>query len=342
MIRVLGLRDIAGDWEPGDDATASRAMDDITHHGDPVRIASARIPYAWFGVRRSAYKEAIADVTHSLHVVLQHDPVDVVRAEWVLGWALLHDGQLGRMQSTAAGAAEHARKNGSCRIAALFDLQLAWLHVECGDYSSAKTLCDRALNALGRPARGVGVVMCHVIGAMAAVGLNNVDVALDLVRRARAANSQKDPFWHALADICAVQAHVINDKPSDVRDSANRLLQLSTKLREQTWKAISLATCARASLRLGDETHAYEYSNAAMELVQHAGLPLAKWRVEAVAADVVEMMTVGRADNGAVQLQHKSRKSRHKLYDSLGVRDPLRRFGKIDSESQQLATVGQH
>jgi ATP/maltotriose-dependent transcriptional regulator MalT len=179
--------------------------------------------------------------------------------------------------------------------------------------------------------------MCHVIAAMAEVGLNEADAALDFVQRARSANSQTDSLGHVLAEISALRAHVMKHNATDIRHSAHRLVQLSTNLREQTWKAVALATCAEAAVETGEQKLAQQYSGAAMQLVEGAKLPIANWRVEAVAAEVAEKSHSGRATGiSAAQLREKSIRSRQELYNSLGVEDPLRQFAKADAPVLQV------
>jgi hypothetical protein len=244
------------------------------------------------------------------------------------------------MQSVVTAAAAHAKKNGSRRVEALFTMQLAWLHVECGDYESARNLCQQAFEASGEPTSGVGVVLCHVIAAMAAIGLHNADMTLEFARRARSANTQTDPLGHALAEISALQAHVMKHNLTDIRHSMHRLAQLSANLREQTWKAIALAACAEAAVETGELKLARQYSAAAMQLVEGAKLPLAQWRVEAAAAEIAEKSHSTRAaDMDAAQLREKSKRSRQELYNSLGVQDPLRQFAKTEAPALQVMTA---
>jgi DNA-binding winged helix-turn-helix (wHTH) protein/tetratricopeptide (TPR) repeat protein len=331
--RALALRDIGGGGLNATEyANAIDAFEQISREGDRVRIASARVQYAWFELRSSAYDSAITDLEESLPVVLQHEPMDVIRAEWALGWALLHVGQWGRMQSVAAAASTHAQKNGSRRIEALFKIQLAWLHVECGAYQLAQTLCRKALELSGNPVSGVGVAMCHVIMAMSAIGLNDVDAALECAERGLKADAQAETFWRFLAEICILEAHLLKHTIPEIEGSARRVLHLSRGLREQTWKAVALSSCAKAAAHTGHERLAHQYSDMALQLVHRAKLPLAKWRVESAAASVAadSPRDAGRS-NDAAQLRDESKRSRQALFNSLGLQDTLRDFARAIS-----------
>jgi hypothetical protein len=255
----------------------------------------------------------------------------MMRAEWTLGWALLHAGQWGRMQSLATAAATHAQKNGSARIEALFKVQLAWLYVECGAYQSAQTLCRRAVELSGNPTRGVGVVMRHIIMARASIGLNDPAATLEHTRRAMSINLPTETFWRTIAEICILQAHLLKHSVSAIQESAHRLVSLATNLPENTWKAIAFACCAQAAEVTGQQNLTQEYSKEALRLVQGAHLPLAKWRVEAVAAKILHASQAGaHRDTDSAQLTHRSKKSRQELFNSLGIQDPLTQFAKSE------------
>jgi hypothetical protein len=143
-----------------------------------------------------------------------------------------------------------------------------------------------------------------------------------------------------MAEISALRAHVMKHNVPDIRHSAHRLLQLSANLREQTWKAIALGACAEAALHIGHQKLARQCSAAGMQLVEGTKLPLAQWRVEAVAAEVAEKSHSTRAaDMNATQLREKSKRSRQELYNSLGVQDPLRQFGKTEAPALQVMTA---
>jgi hypothetical protein len=158
-IRVLSLRDVAGAWSADHAMMAAEALREVSRSDDPVGFASARITHAWLRLRHAEYREAIAEAEDALRIVLEHRCVDVIRAEWVLGWALFHAGEWGRMQSVVASAAAHANNNGNSRIEALFNTQLAWLHVECGEYDRARELCQSSLRDSEHLKHGVGVAM---------------------------------------------------------------------------------------------------------------------------------------------------------------------------------------
>ncbi len=65
------------------------------------------------------------------------------------------------------------------------------------------------------------------------------------------------------------------------------MLQLSAGSPEKTWKAVALSVCAKVSKLTNQPERAQEYLKSALNLIDSADLPLAKWRVEAAAADVL-------------------------------------------------------
>ena len=81
-IQALGLRDISGVWKADDSSSAAAALREIMKGGDRVQIASAQIISARLLSRCSEYEDAILKLEESLPVVMEHDVMDVARAEW--------------------------------------------------------------------------------------------------------------------------------------------------------------------------------------------------------------------------------------------------------------------
>jgi hypothetical protein len=336
ILRALGLRDVTGAWEAKHTESAAAALEEIVAHGDPVQIASARVQFAYFQLRNSQYRTAIIALEKNLPIVLEHDAVDTIRAEWALGWGLLHFGEWGRMQSVVVAASTHARKNGNNRVEAMFQAQLAWLHVECGAFQSAHTLCASALELARNPERGVGVVMPHVVMAMASLGLNDAEGAVECAQRALAADIATETFWRTLAVNTIVQAHLLKGDVGEAQANGRLLLHLSAKMRDLTWRAAVLSTCARVNAATGHQRTAKQYSETALQLVSGGNLPLAEWRVESIAAEIAHSFgTDPDAERYAAHLLNKSQECRERLFNSLAVRDPLRLSAGFGNRSSQ-------
>jgi hypothetical protein len=207
-------------------------------------------------------------------------------------------------------------------------MQLAWLHMECGAYESALDLCRRAMELSAHPARGVGVVMCHVARATASVGLGDAEGALNCAQQALAANTPGETFWRAVAMNSCVHAHLLKGDDCEVQNSARQLLRLSAKMREQTWRAIAVGTCAKAFATTGQKRLAGQCSKSALQIVETEDLPLAKWRVEAMAAETYESFDF-RGKEDTEQLRARSRQSREQLFTSLAIHDPLRKYASL-------------
>jgi hypothetical protein len=329
-MRALALCDIAGSSRPDHFTLAENALKQIVDAGDPTRIASARISSAALRLAHAEYHGVIADLEESLPVALEHDSADVLRAEWWLSWALLHAGQWGRCQSVAKTAAEHADKNGNPRMEALFTTQLAWLHVESGAYDSAQSLCKRASELSGNRSRGVGSTMCTAVNAMAAIGLRDADGALLHAERTLSASPRAADFWQSLAETSALQAHIMKNDLSKAARSTDHLLALLANMPEKTWKAIGLSACAAAAAANNQREFAHQCIDSALQLVSGSDLPLAKWRVEAVAAEILG----GEFSQDAGRFRTQSRNARMKLFDSLSTQDPLRPLAGQSADAQ--------
>jgi predicted ATPase len=321
-LRALSLRDVSGTWNSDHAAMASEALKEMSGIDDPVRLACARITHSWLQLRHAKYGAVISEIEDALRVVLQHRCVEVIRAELVLAWALLHAGEWGRMYSVVTSAAAHANKQGNTRIEAIFKTQLAWLSVECGEYDNARELCSAALQRSVHTNQGLGSAMRHVIAGMAAIGLQDPDDALAHVASARRSVPSGEPFWRVLAEMTAVNAHILRPKPSEAHRASKRLLALASSMPENTWKAIALSTCAKAASLNGLENEALEHLRCAIHIIDTDDLPLAARHVDAAAAEI--FASYGSREEAA-QFAHRSRNSRERLFNSLASKDPLSR-----------------
>ena len=324
IIRALAMSDMAGSSDANQLPSALEALQTILADRDPVRIASARIASALLRLKYSDHEGVIMDLEESLPVAMDHNLIDVIQAEFCLSRALLYTGQWGRMKSIAETAAEHARKNGAGRIEVLFLTQLAWLHTEGGAYDSARELCLRVAGLSQHPSGGIGSVMFHVIAGMAAMGCNNLTDAFNHVHFPMPSHLPPDHLWRILSEMNALRLHILSRSEPEVQRSVRRLLRISANMTDKTWKAVALALCADAESAAGRSDAASDHLNAAMQLIGATDLPLAKWRVEAVAADISERS----GSPEAAEFKSRSRESRQMLFDSLSANDELKSFAR--------------
>ncbi|HYI96833.1 MAG TPA: AAA family ATPase [Bryobacteraceae bacterium] len=323
-IRALAMSDIAGSSDPNLLTSALEALQVILADRNPIRIASARIASALLRLRYSDYHGVIIDLEESLPVAMEHNLIDVIQAEYSLSWALLHAGQFGRMQSIASTGAEHARMNGAGRIEVLFLTQLAWLHVECGAFDSARELCLRVAALSGNPSAGIGSAMFHVIAGMAAIGCQNFKDALDHVHLPSYAHLPPDHFWRVMVEMNALRLHLLARSEPEAQRSVRRILRISVNIPEKTWKAVAMALCASAEAVADRRVPASEHLSVALQLLDNADLPLAQWRVQAIAADLAE----NAESKEALDFRQQSRDSRQLLFDSLSANDELKSFAR--------------
>lgn len=331
-LRAIALSDISG-GDRTDYEKAEAALRQITAAGDPLKTASALIAGAGLRVNRSHYSDVIDGMEESLRLVLKHDMADVVRGRWWFSWALFHAGQWGRSQAIARVSIEHAQKSGNSQIEALFTTLMAWLHLESGAYDSAQSLCGRALELQGDTGFSVATTFSMVVNAMAAVGRQDTD-AITLSEAARTASHRTGVLWQLLAEMSSLQAYRAQHKPDEVRASVERLLELAEKAEEKTWKAVALSTCATVEAENNHTRAAQDHIRLSLELISSNDLPLAKWRVEAAAADVL-------ADRSESEtFRARSAKSRMILFNSLATTDPLSPLAGRDTAQSAPGQTG--
>jgi tetratricopeptide (TPR) repeat protein len=241
------------------------------------------------------------------------------------GWALLHDGQLGKLRAVLRTAIDVAEKNGQNLLAALLSLESAWLYEQALDFNQARNLCERILLQTSAGQHETGNFLGLILQGTADVGLGRHDRALECFNRV-ADRLERDqvmiewilrlPLQYGLSQSLLGQGEL-----GRARQEAETLCGLASLPGELTYVALGRKTLAEIALAEGEHTRAEQEITLALGALKESNVPLAEWRVHATAAAVYEK--TGRADDA---LQHWTDRATvlRKLADSLDESDELR------------------
>jgi tetratricopeptide (TPR) repeat protein len=244
------------------------------------------------------------------------------------GLALLHSGDWGRLREVSEESRRAFERN--CDDASLplrlhAQILTAWLHVEAGDFESAKVFCEEALpQAMGPWATFIRVHFSAIHGR-ALLGLGDHQGAIrcfDVFFQSERDESlpiARNYFFPACQGAC--EAWLSLGEYGKARHYAERLHEFSIDAPERTYLAISLALLAAISLMEESMDEADDRIAEAIEIVGNAEIPLAAWRVYGVAEKFRDL-------RGQVELAARYRFSKwqaiKQLLDSLHEADPLR------------------
>ena len=322
-VRALMARAMAGGWRVSDSSECRIALETLTRENDTVEAASARISYAWFQLRESAYREAILGIQEALPTVREAGRFDdVLRAEMGLATALFHMGDWGRMRQVVNSIILSAAKRGNDAVECLFTYLLAWLHLECGASDWAINLCHHAEQLDERSGSVIGPVLGNTIRGLAELGAGSAGDALRRFGDAKEAASGGFDLWFVISEIGVVECLMASGDLAACAAAAETLQGLLYNFPEKTWSALGLRSCARAAAASSEWAKAATYIEQALELVSGADLPLASWRVYETASKVYGAM--GQNERAA-GWREQAKESVDSLAGSLDADDPLRR-----------------
>jgi tetratricopeptide (TPR) repeat protein len=337
-VRALVARDIVAGWSADDSAEGRTAVEVVVRGQDVVEAASARIMYALFQLRESAYSDVIRLIQEDLPVVRKADRfVDVFHAEWALTWALLHHGEWGRMRSVATSVILAAAKLSNAPMEALFTYLLAWLHLECGAYDSALEFCSNARRVHTDSGSALESALAATVRGFAELGTGRPDAALMEFASARQARPNNRDLWFVLSQVGTIESLLVQRDVTAGFHAAEALYDQIAGFPEKTWTAVALRSCARAAAANGDWEKAVRRIDEALKLVNESDLPLAAWRVYGTASEIYAK--TGEPHRSGEFLE-KSRASALSLAKSLDQEDALNRaFAELSSVAERTRAV---
>ncbi len=275
---------------------------------------------------RSDYVASIDAAADGLaHAGGATDPYDYLMCQFWRACSSLHAGRWGEMQEVLNSAGQITERNGHRRLAILFTLVRGWLHEQAGDYARARTLCDAALTEATESAYPFGQLIGHVLLGFAELGLGAYDRARanfeEIAARLDRERLLMDWIWRMPLAWGFVGLELAEGRDEVAAAHAHRLLQLAQASGERTWLALGHAALARVAIRQQRWKAAEQQLSRASDIVAAGDLPLAAWRVHALAADLYARR---RRDHAAQTSTLASNAVLDALAATLDAGDPLR------------------
>jgi hypothetical protein len=181
-------------------------------------------------------------------------------------------------------------RNGHRRLTLLFRLELAWLHEEAGEFEKSRTLCELAIAESRDGGYAFGEMMGQVILGLTHLGLRELDRA----RQAFAAVDARlqgervlmDWIWRMPLAWGMARLELETGHVDAAAARARELVDLAQHCGECTWLALGHAVLAQVAMAERRWKAAEREIGTALAMVVEHGVPLAAWRVHAVAADL--------------------------------------------------------
>jgi DNA-binding winged helix-turn-helix (wHTH) protein/tetratricopeptide (TPR) repeat protein len=240
---------------------------------------------------RSDYTASIETAADGLaHAGGAADPYDYLMCQFWRACSSLLAGRWGEMQQVLESTARLSERNGHRRLSILFTLVRGWLHEQAGDYARARSLCAAALADARESAYPFGQLIGLVLVGFAELGLGAYDRARasfeEIAARLDRERLLMDWIWRMPLAWGFVGLELAEGRDEVAAAHAHRLVQLAQACGERTWLALGHAALARVAIKQQRWKAADQQLARATALVADGDLPLAAWRVHALAADL--------------------------------------------------------
>jgi DNA-binding winged helix-turn-helix (wHTH) protein/tetratricopeptide (TPR) repeat protein len=324
-----GMNLLFGQWRPAHARACYEAMDMARATANPLVLHSRLTQHSYIEILASRYKEACATAEEALALSRTlGDGYMFMIGHYYYGLALLHSGDWGRLREVSEESRRAFERN--CDDASLplrlhSQILIAWLHVEAGDFESAKAFCEEALPQTTGPWATFIRVHFSAIHGRALLGLGDYQGALRCFEvffqsgKDESLPIARNYFFPACQGAC--EAWLSLGESGKARHYAGRLHELSIGAPERTYLAISLALLATIGVMEGSLDEADSRLAEALDIVGNAETPLAAWRVYGTAEKFHDLR--GQVDL-AVQYRFRKQAAIRQLFDSLHDADPLR------------------
>jgi tetratricopeptide (TPR) repeat protein len=322
----------AGGWNARDADECRRAVAEIRQAGDRLLLASHLIDYSFIQSVSSEYREAQRNAVESLAILLsrvEENPY-LSTAYWVsqfiLPKSLLFLGEWGEMLREMRVGIAMADRNGDSYRAQTLRLCQAWLHLQAMDFYGVVEVCDSVLPSLGDPPHSPWRRICLYLLGSAHAALGNYELAREHLFTLRDEMDRRTVIqdWHRrmLLQSALAELSLASGDLQKARDETDKFLEVTQVTAERTWQALAWEMSARVAMAELDQTRAQDSIAKGLATMEGFEVPLACWRVHAVAAEFHE-----RTGDSELAEYHLglSRATIMKLANSLPTEEPLRK-----------------
>jgi hypothetical protein len=322
----------AGGWNPVKVEQLRKTFRELRTQVNRTVLAPQTIQYGIVQWASSEYDESLGCLVDGLRVITEaiseQNPylsIDYQKAQAYLIRALQFTGKWGQALEMVDAYLDVAAKNGESFPARSLKLNRAWIHFHAMDFGEVIATGEVAESSEYEFGNAYLVRMSRLLTGAAYVALGDRERGVATLVRARAEmNSHLIVFdWcfrlflhAAMAEYWLAEGDLI-----EARNEARLYSSLALKTESFTYAALASEVSARVALAERDLTSAATFVSEALRTIEAHKVPLAAWRVHAVAVQVH-----GALNEDALAQKHREAAGTAilALADSLGSGHPLR------------------
>lgn len=293
-------------WNHDDARKCEAAFARLRAHAEPHGVARAELQFSMLCMVSTRYREA-HDLVSASYRMLHASPrslleLDLARVAWMhhigVPWSLFSLGEFGAAFDAFDASTAAFEQNGDPSVVHSLRIYRGVLLFHALDYEGVLLECGTAARAAMQPdaagassgdrvlpvERRISLIFC----GLAEAGLGNHATALDYLLEAQRQMDSRpvhlDWYWRLAMEWGRVHVHLADSDSAAALRRAERLTGLAAATDERMWHALAWEARARAALMAGATGDAVACAAKALVACAAAPVPLAEWRVHAVAA----------------------------------------------------------
>ncbi len=280
-------------WQKADAQACAAAVHTARRAGDGELLGPHIGRYAYFQALQANYGEACEAAAEGIRLAREAgDASEFLLCHFFLAWSLLHRGHWGEMQRVLRDGLEMAEQNGHHRWATLLRLEEAWLYEQVGDWPRAYALAQQGLAEANEAQLGYGQLVSTVLLGRVALGRRQPEQAWHdleaMTRRLEAERVLMDWIWLMPLHESRSDFWLQQRDYARAHGEAQAVVDMASQSGEATYLAQAWCRQAEVALARQQWPEAQGHLDKALERVAATEVPLAAWRVYAVAAQLAQ------------------------------------------------------
>lgn len=268
-------------WSAVDAQDSANAVNAARQAHDDEMLAFHACRHSLFQALRGEYREAYLTAEEGLAVAFNTRRYhDYSIGQYFYCWALLHSGRWDDLRVALDRALELSTQNRHDQWIVFYRLIDAWLQIQKGNFSQARSIAEDALARSRRTRLAFGQQAAMILSGFAELGLGNLEFARDHFiavsdwqARERVA---MDWILRLPLQLGMVDLHLAYGDLEGARAEADLFQHAAAPTAEPTWKALAHLAMARVAIASGEMALARREVREGCLQVERRDAPLAQ------------------------------------------------------------------
>jgi len=197
--------------------------------------------------------------------------------------------RLGELVGVLRTALEVSEKNRNGPWLGIFQANLAWVRLQCGDLAGARGLAEALIHEhTGEPAGQIRT-MAAITQAYVDLESGLVDTALERFAALVGAKGRSrfflDWYWSMMAQLGVSRAWLAKGEAAQASEAAAIFIEAAQSSADPRLHALAWELNAQLAMQTGDSNRACDFAQQALGALDSLKLPMVSWRIEMTASE---------------------------------------------------------